>query len=515
MTSRRSTYQRHDRGQVLVIVAASMIVLLGVAALVIDLGMSWMLRRDEQNAADPGAVAAARYIPPDNPLVVSGAVQGQMELAACFYARENGFFASDDASCSAARSDTPARLEVNYPPSPSAGDFAGQPGNVEVIIREEHDSFFARIFNQTKASVSASAVAANMEGLSNAASLVALDPVGCKAGGISGNNTSVTIEPVIAGTVGGYVHINSECRNGPFNTSCASPGDGALRLDGNGSSLTAPYTYVHGTCKTGSSILNSPLEEGANRIGDPLAGLAPPPITLFSDGRCGVGGVLTQPTGPASKGCSGGDWRGTTCEPGILCVQLNPGVYWGGWRIDNNMKIQMAPGVYYMAGGGITLQAGGSIESVGGTGGTPPAVMVFNSDNPNYESECPGGAVHKCQGSIDFLANSTFDVHGLTETACAPLGYPKCPYAGLLLWQDGTGSDPDAAVKIGGQTDLNVSGTIYAPKAEVTLTGGSAGTGVASIQIISWRWDIGGGATLYMPYDPGVLHHVQRRGLVH
>ena len=173
----------------------------------------------------------------------------------------------------------------------------------------------------------------------------------------------------------------------------------------------------------------------------------------------------------------------------------------------------MEPGVYYMAGGGITLQAGGSIESVGGIGGTPPAIMVFNSDNPNYA--CPGGPAHQCQGSIDFLANSTFSVRGLTEAACAPLGYPKCPYAGLLIWQDGSGSDPDAVVKLGGQTNLNVSGTIYAPKAEVVLTGGSAGTGVASVQIISWRWDIGGGANLYMPYDPAGLYHVQRRGLVH
>jgi len=263
----------------------------------------------------------------------------------------------------------------------------------------------------------------------------------------------------------------------------------------------------------GCPAKSAPLNEGANRIGDPLAGLAPPPISLFPDGRCGVGGLLTQPTGAASKGCSGGDWAGTTCEPGILCVRVSPGRYWGGWRIDNNMKIQMEPGVYYMAGGGITLQAGGSIESVGGIGGTPPAIMVFNSDNPNYA--CPGGPAHQCQGSIDFLANSTFSVRGLTEAACAPLGYPKCPYAGLLIWQDGSGSDPDAVVKLGGQTNLNVSGTIYAPKAEVVLTGGSAGTGVASVQIISWRWDIGGGANLYMPYDPAGLYHVQRRGLVH
>ena len=51
------------RGQVLIIGAVAMAVLLGIAALVIDLGFSWMLRRQEQNAVDPAAVAAARYLP--------------------------------------------------------------------------------------------------------------------------------------------------------------------------------------------------------------------------------------------------------------------------------------------------------------------------------------------------------------------------------------------------------------------------------------------------------------------
>jgi hypothetical protein len=507
---------RHPHGQVLVIVAAAMVVLLGIGALVVDLGLSWMLRRDEQNAADPGAIAAARYIPPDNPLSVSGAVQAQMNTAACFYAQESGFFTTDDASCSSARSASPPQLEVNYPPSEQAGDYAGHPGRVEVIIRTQHEGFFGRIFGRSEATVVAGAVAANMQGEANSASLVALDPDTCKAGGISGNGTSVIIEPLVPGTIGGYVHVNSDCSSGAPNTSCESPGDGALRLDGVGSNLTAPYVYVHGTCKTGSSTLNAPLEEGANRIGDPLANLPTPPIELFSNGRCGDGADETEPTGARSKGCGGSgiNWEGTECEPGITCVEVHPGVYWGGWTIGNNLKIQMTPGVYYIAGGGVTIQApSGSIESVGGIGGTPPAVMIFSSDNPNYS--CPSGPSHGCQGGIDLLANSTFKLTGLTEAACAPLGYPVCPYQGLLLWQDGDGSKPDSVVKLGGQTNLEISGTIYAPNAEVQMNGGSDGTGVASVQIIAWRWDIGGGAQLYMPYDPGGLWHPKARGLVH
>ena len=60
MTS-KTLNSKAERGQV-IIVAFSMVVLLGICALVVDLGLSWMLRRQEQNAADPASIAAARYI---------------------------------------------------------------------------------------------------------------------------------------------------------------------------------------------------------------------------------------------------------------------------------------------------------------------------------------------------------------------------------------------------------------------------------------------------------------------
>ena len=83
------------RGQILIIGAVAMVVLLAIAALVIDLGFSWMLRRQEQNAVDPASVAAARYLPDDN--------WAEAYKAACFYVKEHGFFESDNDSCQAAR----------------------------------------------------------------------------------------------------------------------------------------------------------------------------------------------------------------------------------------------------------------------------------------------------------------------------------------------------------------------------------------------------------------------------
>ena len=49
-----------DRGQTLVWVAVGMVVLLGIVALAVDVGHLYAERRHMQNAADAGALEAAR-----------------------------------------------------------------------------------------------------------------------------------------------------------------------------------------------------------------------------------------------------------------------------------------------------------------------------------------------------------------------------------------------------------------------------------------------------------------------
>ena len=76
---------------------------------------------------------------------------------------------------------------------------------------------------------------------------------------------------------------------------------------------------------------------------------------------------------------------------------------------------------------------------------------------------------------------------------------------------------------MGGLSSTVLAGTIYAPKSQVTINGGSATTGCdggptsgcLSIQIIAWRWTITGGGTLDMPYDPSEIYQINLRGLVH
>lgn len=503
----RSTVRdsRHSRGQILIVVAVAMVTLLGIAALVVDLGMSWMIYRQEQNAVDPAAIAAARYIREDNTIDMASA-----KAAACFYARDNGFFDSANTSCDPSLDPNATALTVNYPPDSSAAQYAGTAYHVQVKISRQKPTFFGRIFGSGQATVGAGAVASNTQGNSNTNSLVALDPVSCSSAVVTGGG-SVTITPSIDPAtglpyVGGYVQVNSDCGSGAKDDACGvGEGNKALAITGSGSNLSAPKVFVHGTCsRANNNSFSAPLVEDAVQVGDPLSQLQPPRISDFAPGQCGSGGLVTSPTGANSKGCNFNS-AGT--------YVLSPGVYYGGWSIGNSVTLQLQPGIYIMAGGGVSLQAGGNIASVTDVSGNLAPIMIFSTDNP--QAGCPGGASYQCQGSIDFTATSTLKVRGLNESPCPPVSTTGCPYNGLLIWQDGSGSNPSKPVTLGGQTDLTISGTIYAPKALVTLTGGSSGSGLAAVQIIAWQWSVGGGAGLSMPYDPSKLYHPKDKGLVH
>jgi Putative Flp pilus-assembly TadE/G-like len=488
------TLRTREGGQILVVFAGGLVLMLAIAALVIDIGLAFMIRRAEQNAADPGAIAAARYIRPTANVT-------KMREAACFYAEQNGFFSGAGGNvdaCTPANDANGTVLTVNYPPSTNAGEFAGDPGKVEVILGRTHHTFFAAIIGLANIDVSSSAVGAFDTGDSNTSSLIALDPSNFCSSGKTHGTGNITIHPLIPDTLGGYVHVNSTCGSGSPDTTCSSSGQGGLNLSGNGATVTAPHIYVTGTCKSSGNLVGS-LTEGAVQIGDPLLELPPPSFGAPNPGgQCGIGGPLSTPT---SAACGSGTmkWSGTACVvDGVTstCVSLQPGVYYNGWQIANNLTLVLAPGIYVIAGGGVGLNAGGSITSVQGGAGGPAPVMIFNTDNPT---------THTGQAPLDFTAQSALKLRAIDSG----------PYQGILIWNDGNGSNPTAPVTLGGQTSLNIAGTVYSPKGLVTLEGGSGvGGSTASVQIIAWHFDVGGNSNLDMPYDPSQLYQFPVKGLV-
>lgn len=510
---------KEQDGQVLAIFAGGLAALLLIVALVIDIGFLFMIHRQEQNAADPGALAAARYIRYPGPT----ADMNEMYQAACFYARQNGYFrlATDNSNsptgCAAANDDFSTTLAVNYPPGLGAGDYAGRPGFVEVALTRTHRSFFAGIIGLTQIPVTSGAVAAYNLGDSNSNSLVALKSGGCSTADktlmITGNST-VTIQPVAPGTPGGYIMVNSAC--GPATDSSPNAcGGGPGGFDiGGGGTVVGTKAFVVGSCfkhGSGPPPTFSSVMEGAAYYADPLAGLIGPPAS--------GPGAFCEPLGrnlvPGDGGCVY-----KTAGP----FTLNPGVYYGGITVNTNKPvINMTPGIYIMAGGGFTPN-NGEMDSAAGD------ILIYSTDVAQYHgascaTTAPNPAAY-CQGDIKINGQANIDLSGVDLTPCPPVSSTGCPYVGILFWQDATASmalsPTGAQIVINGGSNLQLSGTIYNPTGEVQINGGSSTSGCtgtnqncAAVQIISSTIKINGGAGLLMPYDPSKLYHLDNQGLVH
>lgn len=519
-----------SRGQVLLIAVAAMIVLIGISAVAIDLGFSWMLHRQEQDAADPAALAAARFISDPDPLTqvqTYDATQGWN--AACHYALMNGFFDPGNSACAAAGGTS---MQVMWPPGPTAGSLAGDHGAVQVIITAQHPSFFGRIFGISTATVSTGAVAARQRGNTNTSSLIALKPDGCDTARVRGNS-NIHIYPVAGYSgPGGYVQVNSDCGTNTADDDCTTSSQGSLNINGT-ATLEAPKVNTHGGCTGKTNQPIGPLDEAAAQIGDPLGSLAFPSWDTSAPGaRCGVGAATTTSGGSQGCGNTGGriNWGispDAACPglpSGYKCVELDPGVYYGGWDIGTKIRVTLKPGIYVIAGGGISIGATGSLDSLAGAS-APAPILLFSTDNPVYAASCPGAGATKCQGSMDITAGADLKLAGLLgNQPCPPVTTSGgCPYGGMVIWYDGRGSQSANAsgeVDIEGGVNMLISGTIYAPRAYVNLVGnanancGPTAKQVASVQIISWTWDIGGTGDLCMPYDPTKLYKLVQQGLV-
>lgn len=529
----------HGRGQILVITAVGLVVLMGIGALVVDLGFSWMLRRQEQNAADPAALAAARFIK-DPVAGVQAIDMTSAEDAACRYAIENGIFDSTNIACDQALDPRGASLEVIYPPA--TGPYAGHSGYVQITISKQHPTFFGRLFGQSMATVSASAVAARERGTANTTSIYVKNPIGCPTMTVGGNSY-IHIYPAPGVTdAGGFVHVESSCGQPYTSNDACSNGTGALKIDGTNANLYAPKVDLVGSCQTTQS--DEPhgiLDEAASPFGEPLR-LQFPAIDPSTPGAyCGDTGPQTQPTGSYAKGCGNNPltWAAVPCpapDSSDNCVTLNPGVYYGGWKIGTHMRVTLNPGIYIIAGGGITITADGELSSLAG-GALPAPVLIFNTDNP-AKSGCPINNNAGCQQDLDITAGGALKLAGLLrDEACPPVSFDPdpsnpdddgCPFGGIVIWYDQNGSQSAAhtgLISIAGGTELQLSGTIYAPEAVVNITGNSqtntdedvcpAGVDqVAAVQIIAWELEIGGTGDLCMPYDPSLLYHINLQGLV-
>ncbi len=296
---------RGEDGQTLILLVLAISVMLGFAAMAIDVGLIFAGRRDQQNAADSAALAGASALPADPSAAIARARD---------WSGRNGFVAGAEN----------ASVTVTTP-------YKGDPSKIEVVIKQPVRAAFARIFGKTEFVVTSRAVATRSSRSEVNAAFLVLDPDKCKSFSKSGGGT------IVINNNGGIM-VDSAC-------------DPSMERNGGGSVTAAVIDYYKsgGYVETGSGQFTPTPTAVDNRVPDPLASVPPPSVSVLGISIDSGGTPIT----PKTKSISGGS------------TTLHPGVYYGGIEVKSTANVTFLPGIYALAGSGLKLTGSGKITGSG------------------------------------------------------------------------------------------------------------------------------------------------------
>jgi Flp pilus assembly protein TadG len=349
-------------GQVVAVTTLGMLALLGIAALVLDIGHLAAERRQLQSAVDGAALAAARYLPDSEALALDAAEE---------YLTRNGVDL--------------AAAEVTVSLTPQYG---GDPDRFGVTVGREVDLWFGPVVGLFFGNVTADAAAEVVTTFNDAYAIFAIgDDCGATAqidtfgsdsvfsgvvhsnGGVDFGGNSHTVDPAITYacdlTVGGSGHsIGDEkhvgTRPSPINMAYADfapcdytynkPNvnlkaeagawqDGARTILKDGVHCFNGRVSLVGDGITGDVTLAAKNSVDISGSGHQLRAYHPSGVLVFS----GAGGTAIDASG------SGGIWEGTLYAPnGLVDVTGNGGQIVEGSLIGDSVAV---------AGGGLSIVA--------------------------------------------------------------------------------------------------------------------------------------------------------------
>jgi hypothetical protein len=469
-----------EQGQVLVIVAAAFVVVLGMLALLFDGANALVTRRHMQDAGDAAALAAANVIQTGAPRGCSattspsiGAPRNEIVVAVQTSVATNlpGF----DLSHVAIR-------------CPSGYENQAVQVDLDVIAPR----FFSGIFGGGPPTISTHSAAINGQVTSINYSVVELDPSnpswpngqrGCPSVLLSGGPT-VTLD--------GSLHSNS---------ACTAANGGALATNGNAANLTmnnGATIRIVGQYKPGALTISPAPVEGVVPLKDPLAGLPPVNVSAMPV-RSSARLVLNNTS-----------------------MVLQPGVYRDGIQLKNSSKAFLLPGIYVMAGGGLDLGAQSEIYSV--------QAGVLSTTSATWATDCPattcGVMIYNTTGAtpmgqVSVAAGAVMKLRAYNPDADSS-GQGVADYAHLLVWQDGSpvpsSSYVQPTVSLRGGGAVDISGTVYSPSALVQMGGSSGGSGGDTVnltlQFISWDLAFQGNSSFHFFYVDNDFARPTNYGLV-
>jgi hypothetical protein len=227
-----------------------------------------------------------------------------------------------------------------------------------------------------------------------------------------------------------------------------SNSNSALNASGNAVVKAASIQVVGKVQKSGNPSLSPTPVTGAAAVADPLAHLAAPsPSGLTNYGAVNISGSSVQ--------------------------TLKPGIY-SQISISSGASVTLDPGIYIIEGGGFTVSGNANLTGTG--------ILIYNTGSkyPTY-----GGSY----GAITLSGNGTIKLSAATTGT----------YAGIAIDQDPNNTQ---TLTLSG-TALAVTGTVYASKAQLVLSGGAQLNGTLDVDQLTMSGnavDNGGNAP---PPGPG------------
>jgi len=219
---------------------------------------------------------------------------------------------------------------------------------------------------------------------------------------------------------------------------------GALSLSGN-ASINVPGNVVVDSksnsalsASGNASVSASSIQVVGNFQKSSNATLSPTPVT----GAAFVANPLASLTGPSTSGLTN---FGSASYSGNSSVTLQPGIY-SRISASGYASVKLNPGLYLIEGGGFAVSGNASITGTG--------IMIYNTGS-NYPNA--GGNF----GGITLSGNGTFS---LTASATSANGTD----AGILIFQPSANT---RALSLSGNGVAGITGTLYAPSAQVIVSG--------------------------------------------
>jgi Flp pilus assembly protein TadG len=431
----------NDDGVALLLVALSMVVVLAVAAFVVDIGNARQVRRHAQGGVDAAAVAAAQDLPVQSQNVTTRRTkQSQARNTAMIYSTRN--LVGDSATaptcndtlqttCTGTVDDVSLTVSTPWNPTTASVPDSSDPsydsylGFVYVQACQPTTTFFAGALGQESPDVCRSAVGRyNQVGGGYDFGLVATDPSQCGALTFAGNSETQL-------TSNGAVMVNSNCASGNTQALDSSGSSWKLRfVDDEGAEVPGYIGVVGGATlnpcdpEINTSCTQTVPTTGISPFGDPLAGLDTP----------------SAPAGPA-KTCDKDGGR------------ISPGLYSSCNVTSNGANLQMEPGIYYIDGD--MKFTGGDITCVDDT----TTMKCTGTD--------PGGVLIFVTGQVTLTGNGGVALPPY-EMSCTKYYTDTC-YDGISIWQTGS-----SVATFNGTDDFSI-GTVYVPNANLKANGSGGG----------------------------------------